>query len=117
LADKALRDLGYRTICRQDAISALKAASQERLAAVVLDLVMPKMSGFEFLKRFRKTKRGRATPVIVWSGKDLTEVERSELRAVATIVRKQDHGADELIREVKSIVTRRDDVATKIELH
>ncbi len=117
LADKALRDLGYRTICRQDAISALKAASQERLAAVVLDLVMPKMSGFEFLKRFRKTKRGRATPVIVWSGKDLTDVERSELRAVATIVRKQDHGADELIREVKSIVTRRDAVATEIELH
>ena len=108
LADKALRDLGYRTICRQDAISALKAASHEQLAAVVLDLVMPKMSGFEFLKRFRKTKRGRATPVIVWSGKDLTDLERRELRAVATIVRKQDHGADELIREVKSIVTRRD---------
>ncbi len=117
LADKALRDLGYRTICRQDAISALKAASHEQLAAVVLDLVMPKMSGFEFLKRFRKTKRGRATPVIVWSGKDLTDLERRELRAVATIVRKQDHGADELIREVKSIVTRRDAGVTEIELH
>ena len=84
---------------------------------MVLDLVMPKMSGFEFLKRFRKTKRGRSTPVIVWSGKDLTDLERRELRAVATIVRKQDHGADELIREVKSLVTRRDAGVTEIELH
>jgi CheY-like chemotaxis protein len=52
---------------------------------VVLDLVMPKMSGFEFLKRFRKTQRGRGTPVIAWSGMDLTAIERSELGADASI--------------------------------
>ena len=104
LADKALRDLGYRTICRQDAISALKAASHEQLAAMVLDLLMPKMSGFEFLKRFRKTKRGRATPVIVWSGKDLTDLERRELRAVASAVTRKDEHADELVHEIRGML-------------
>ncbi len=104
LAYGTLRRLGYRTICRQDAASALKAASKERPAAVVLDLVMPKMNGFEFLKRFRRTNRGRRTPVIVWTGKDLTDAERAELRATASAVTKKDHQALDLVREIQSIL-------------
>ncbi|MGE5306113.1 MAG: response regulator, partial [Alphaproteobacteria bacterium] len=72
VADQVLRQLGFRPVCRQDAASALKAASTECPAAVVLDLMMPEMNGFEFLKRFRKSRSGRRTPVIVWTGKDLT---------------------------------------------
>ena len=59
LADEMQRQLGYRTVCRQDASSALKAAAKEKPAVVVLDLVMPEMNGFEFLRHFRKTRQGR----------------------------------------------------------
>jgi PAS domain S-box-containing protein len=104
LADEMLKQLGYRTICRQDAASALTAASRERPAAVVLDLVMPEMSGFEFLTHFRKTNRGRRTPVIVWSGKDLTDSERAELRSVASAITRKSEQADELVREIQSIL-------------
>ncbi len=104
LADEILKRLGYRTICRHDAASALKAASQERPAAVVLDLVMPEMSGFEFLTHFRKTNRGRRTPVIVWSGKDLTDSERAELRSSASAITRKSEQADELVHEIQSIL-------------
>jgi hypothetical protein len=104
LADEMLRQLGYRTVCRQNAASALKAASKERPAAVVLDLIMPEMNGFEFLKRLRKTSRGRRTPVIVWTSKDLTEMERAELRSSTSAVTKKDDQADELIHEIRNIL-------------
>jgi PAS domain S-box-containing protein len=104
LADEMLRQLGYRTVCRQNAVSALKAASKERPAAVVLDLIMPEMNGFEFLKRFRRTNRGRRTPVIVWTSKDLTEMERAELRSSTSAITKKDDQADELVHEIRNIL-------------
>jgi CheY-like chemotaxis protein len=76
----------------------------ERPAAVVLDLVMPEMTGFEFLKRFRETGDGRHTPVIVWTAKDLSELERDELRSAASAIAKKDDQADELIHELKNIL-------------
>ncbi|HEX9787709.1 MAG TPA: PAS domain S-box protein [Candidatus Binatia bacterium] len=104
LADEMLRQLGYRTVCRQNASSALQAASRQPLAAVVLDLIMPAMNGFEFLKRFRRSSRGRHTPVIVWTSKDLTDAERAELRSAASAISKKDQDARELVRELQSIL-------------
>jgi signal transduction histidine kinase/DNA-binding response OmpR family regulator len=104
LADEMLRQLGYRTVCRQNAASALKAATKERPAAVVLDLIMPEMNGFEFLKRLRQTSRGRRTPVIVWTSKDLTEMERAELRSSTSAIARKDDQADELIHEIRNIL-------------
>ena len=110
LASEMLQDLGYRPICRQNGASALKAASKNRPAAVVLDLVMPEMNGFEFLKRFRQTKNGRRTPVIVWTGKDLTDSERAELRSAASSIIKKNDRAEELILELKNILAKADRV-------
>jgi PAS domain S-box-containing protein len=108
VAELTLRELGYRPICRLDAASALHAASEEPPAAVVLDLVMPEMDGFEFLKRFRKTSSGYDTPVIIWSGKDLTELERAELRSSNSSIVTKDVQADDLILELKNVLQRHD---------
>ena len=107
LADKTLRELGYRAVCRQDVTSALSAAAKERPAAVVLDLVIPGINGFEFLKRFRNTRAGRRTPVIVWTGKDLTSAERRHLQSTADSVVTKSEVADELLRELKDCFERR----------
>jgi len=65
---------------------------------------MPEMNGFEFLKRFRSTRGGRHTPVVVWTGKDLTELERAELRSAESSIAKKDDQADELLHELKNIL-------------
>lgn len=111
VAGQVLRQLGFRPVCKQDAASALEAASIERPAAVVLDLMMPEMNGFDFLKRFRKTRSGRRTPVIVWTGKDLNERERAELRSSVTSIARKDHQADQLIRELNTILRERTQAA------
>jgi signal transduction histidine kinase/CheY-like chemotaxis protein len=102
LAEKTLEELGYRALCMQDVPSALRAAAQERPAAVVLDLVIPEINGFDFLKRFRMTEEGRQIPVIVWTGKDLTDAERRHLRSAADSILTKDDIADELLRELKA---------------
>ena len=61
--------LQYRTICRSDGLSALQAIETTPPLAVVLDLMMPDMSGFEFLEHFRRRPQHRDIPVIIWTAR------------------------------------------------
>jgi CheY-like chemotaxis protein len=53
LAEVTLEQLDYKALCVDNAERGLAAASHEEFAAVVLDLLMPEIDGFEFLERFR----------------------------------------------------------------
>jgi CheY-like chemotaxis protein len=83
LMEATLRELGYRPICASDGEAGLAAARDEPPAAVILDLLMPRMDGFELLERFRASPGGRTTPVVVWSVKELTPEERERIRSMA----------------------------------
>jgi CheY-like chemotaxis protein len=74
-----LTDLGYQPLCESEAEVALRRVAEENPAAIVLDLVMPRMDGFEFLRRLRETTEGTHLPVLVWTSKDLTADERVRL--------------------------------------
>jgi CheY-like chemotaxis protein len=103
LMETTLKQLGYRPICTPDAQGALRAAEEERPAAVVLDLLLPGMDGFEFLNRFRRSKSGHGIPVIVWTVKDLTEEERARLKASAqAVVLKSQGGTAALLEELRA---------------
>jgi PAS domain S-box-containing protein len=104
LADKALRRLGFRPVCRSDAEGALQAAAEEPPAAVVLDLIMPGMDGFQFLKRFRRTAAGRRTPVIVWTVQDMSPSERQKLLTAAEAVVLKARGTEALVEELRAHV-------------
>jgi CheY-like chemotaxis protein len=104
----ALADLGYRSVPAADGEVALQAAAEDPPAAVVLDLHMPGMNGFEFLYRFRQTSQGRLAPVIVWTSADLTDEIRLRLAASAqSIVQKDEDGVATLLSELERYVPRR----------
>ena len=104
LMEKILRKLGYLPLCRSDAEGGLQAVVEQRPAAVVLDLLMPGMDGFDFLKRFRSNPNNRRTPVIVWTVKDLTKKERDKLRSAAQAVVLKSEGTAVLVEELKACV-------------
>ena len=73
----------------------------------MLDLLMPGMDGFEFLRRFRGTESGRHTPVIVWTVKDLTAEERHRLQASAqAVVLKGAGSTAALLEQLSSLLPR-----------
>ena len=81
-----LNELGYRITFATDGEAGLRAIGEEPPAAVVLDLLMPGLDGFGFLKALRGTEAGRRMPVIVWTVKDLTHDEHARLQASAQAV-------------------------------
>ncbi|MFZ2068339.1 MAG: response regulator, partial [Xanthobacteraceae bacterium] len=54
-------------------------ASHPQPALVLLDLMMPKMDGFEFLERVRQNPHHVDLPIVVLTAKELTDNERSYL--------------------------------------
>ena len=72
---------------------------------IFLDLMMPEMDGFEFLKVLRQQPEWQSVPVIVVSAKDLTAHERLELGdAVQGIHQKGQLDRDELLEEVQDFI-------------
>lgn len=106
--DRALvRDMlesqGYSVTCAASGREALAWLDMHDPGLVLLDLMMPDISGFEVLARMRQNERLLYTPVIVLTAKTLSDDERVYLESRATeLVAKDSAGTDELL----AIITR-----------
>ncbi|HEY2544873.1 MAG TPA: HAMP domain-containing protein [Candidatus Acidoferrum sp.] len=65
---------------------ALSAIQEQPFDCMVLDLRLPDMSGFEVLERLRERGDSSDLPVIVFTGKELSAEEDSQLRLLARSV-------------------------------
>ncbi|HUQ07371.1 MAG TPA: response regulator [Kofleriaceae bacterium] len=92
LMSHALQRLGYTAHCERDGEHALASVRASPPTAIILDLIMPGMTGFEFLAQLRADPRWHGVPVIVWTGKDLSSEEHQLLRASANAVVTKGHG-------------------------
>jgi CheY-like chemotaxis protein len=75
--ESALHKAGYEVICAEDGETALQLAQAQQPDLILLDMILPKLSGPEVLRRL---KRGRLTapiPVVVVSS--LSERNRQKL--------------------------------------
>jgi PAS domain S-box-containing protein len=104
LADGALTREGFRVRCFSSPVRALEALNDGLPAAVVLDLLMPQVDGFEFLRRLRTSVTGRWIPVVVWTVKDLTRSDREKLLAAAQAVVLKHKGTAVLLEELRALL-------------
>jgi signal transduction histidine kinase/DNA-binding response OmpR family regulator len=100
--------LGYLAVCEPDPAKGLRAATEQPPAAIVLDLLMPGMTGFEFLDKLRSAPTGHGVPVIVWTSKDLSSDELARLRSSAVaVVAKGNEGNARVVAELASFLPPR----------
>lgn len=100
---RILAAAGWHTLTARNGREGLELLAKTRPAAIVLDLIMPEMDGFEFLHELRSHPQLLSIPVIVMSGKDPSPEERAFLRdRVDTILRKGKLTSNELLSAVKA---------------
>jgi len=68
IARDLLQDAGYTVITAADGATALQRVEEEHPDLVVLDLLMPRLTGFDVLRAIKCADRLRKTPVLVMSG-------------------------------------------------
>ncbi|MGQ0524351.1 MAG: response regulator [Betaproteobacteria bacterium] len=102
---RALSDNGWDVAEALNGKIALAMLRDARPDAIVLDLMMPEMDGFEFLTELRAQPETRAIPVVVVTAKDLTEEDRRCLNGgVEQILQKGVRGRDEFLEELSRAV-------------
>jgi PAS domain S-box-containing protein len=109
--ERTLTSVGYSVVLAADGnegLRALDARGDDRPLPrlIVLDLMMPEVDGFEFLRRLKEHPRGAQLPVVVATAKELTEQEQQMLaESAAKIIRKNSHTRAELLAAVERQVT------------
>jgi len=104
LAAISLAAAGYRAVSCHDGASALRAAQDEPPAAVVLDLDMPGMDGFQVLDELRLRPASQDVPVLVWTMLDLPAEKRARLLAKAQAVVAKGGGVEALVARLQMLV-------------
>jgi CheY-like chemotaxis protein len=114
--DPALREVlssllaedGWRVTTAADGEAALAAVEREKPAAMVLDLMMPRIDGFEVLRTLRTMPTTRDLPVIVVTAKDLSDEDRERLRRNAErVILKQAVPLEGLRDEIRGLLAAR----------
>ena len=81
----------------------LAAAAKAPPDLILLDVMMPVMDGFEFLRELRARPEGRMIPVVVVTAKELTAAERDMLRScVENIVQMGALAPEEILAEIRA---------------
>lgn len=80
---QALVSHGYKILKASDGQEALDLFNKEKIDLIITDLMMPRMSGVEFLQEVRKTPQGQTIPAIAWSNLTFEEEKTQALSAGA----------------------------------
>ncbi len=104
LMSNYLRDSGYTVIIATDAKEALNKAVKQQPDAVVTDVVMPGMSGFELCRKLKRNPVTEQMPIIICSSKD-QEIDRIwGMKQGADVYVTKPFTREQLVRAVKSVV-------------
>ncbi len=68
---------GFRVVTAGDGIEALECMPAEKFDLIILDLNMPDMDGFEFMRTLRETPEYREIPIIILSS--MTDLKNKDL--------------------------------------
>ncbi len=68
LAERLLSEAGYNVLVAADGVEALRVLREEHPDLMLLDLLMPRMTGFDVLRETRQDERIKDTLVLAMSG-------------------------------------------------
>jgi len=101
----ALEHVGWTVAEAENGRVALERLAHLQPDAILLDLVMPGMDGFEFLDEIRQHSDWGDIPIIVITARDLTEEDRARLNGhIEQVIHKT--GGNELLVEVRRALDR-----------
>ncbi len=99
---------GWTVTSAEDGQDALRCVAERRPALILLDLMMPRMNGFEFIAEMRKVDSYRSIPIVVVTARHLTADDRNQLDgAVYKVLRKVASTREELMQSVSELMNRR----------
>ena len=93
---------GYEMISALDGEEGLRLVKSEKLDLILLDLILPKLNGFEVLKQIKEDEETKNIPVIVLTNLEGTgDVEKALELGATTYLVKASYSLEEVLQKVK----------------
>ena len=104
LCQKLLKS-GYAVEGAIDSEAAFKILEDKKIDLIILDLLLPGMSGQEILKKIKANSRWQGSPVIIASNLDSAEEKQNCMHlGAAEYMIKAQHTPDEIVERAREIL-------------
>ncbi len=99
-----LKKVGYEVILMENGTLGIEAAKKEKPDAIILDILMPGMDGFQVLRELKKSDKTKDIPVIMLTSLSQKEDEEMGMRggAVAYLT-KSTTLPDDVVKQLKKL--------------
>ena len=107
LLDEELSSLGYSVQCAFSGEEGLRVAQDHAPDVIILDLMMPGMSGFDVAGTLKDDPRTANIPILVLTSKEISSDDRALLHSkVTSFVQKGQSARDQLVREIRRVTSQ-----------
>lgn len=104
LIEVILENEGYHVAKAYDGREGLRLAMQEKPDVIILDLIMPEMSGLNVAYQLKQHPATRSIPIIVLTSMEVDEDTREQLSAYASgVMQKSSFTKRDLLKEIGNI--------------
>lgn len=114
LMKAVLKHAGYEVFLAGNGIDALEITDKQHIDLIVLDIMMPKMDGYEFTEQLRSC--GDNTPILMVTAKQLPEEKCKGFLVGTDDYMVKPVNEDEMLLRIKALL-RRSQIANEHKLH
>ncbi len=102
---ESLRQEGYEIKSALDGEEGIKMARESNPDLILLDLILPKIDGFEVLEELKKDENTKAIPVIVLTNmENESDIEKALTLGATAYLVKVNYDLKEVIEKVKEVI-------------
>lgn len=103
-----LEQEGYKVISAFNGSSGLEIAQKELPDLILLDLILPKMDGFEVLKELKRNERTKDIPVIVLTNlESIEDIDKAIQLGAKTYLVKAQYSLEEVVEKIKNAIEKK----------
>jgi DNA-binding response OmpR family regulator len=99
---------GFSTVVADNGVEAFRVIQETQPDCIILDLMMPVMDGFSFLKRIRSLNHTADVPVIILSASEDHRHKLKSRQFLADLFMNKPYDLQELTEEVRKLVQARE---------
>ncbi|HEX9475935.1 MAG TPA: response regulator [Candidatus Dormibacteraeota bacterium] len=103
-----LEPAGFRVIAASGGEEGIRLARDGHPDVVLLDLMMPDVTGFDVVEALRSDAATEQIPILVLTAKDLTDADKRQLNGhVSTVLSRRSTGTADLLGQLQQVVASR----------
>jgi len=103
----ALREAGYDALSAYDGEQGLDVARTSKPDLILLDIILPRRSGFEVLEELKRSPETRDIPVIVLTNLErISDVERMLSLGATNYLVKANYELSDILAKIRHVLSR-----------